>query len=57
MYWKWYSPCLLYTSSRLYLYVHYPTDVLAGVVLGTVLGVLGRRLFLFLERKAGRGAS
>ena len=27
--------------SRLYLYVHYPTDVLAGVVLGTLLGWVG----------------
>ena len=27
--------------SRLYLYVHYPTDVLAGAVLGIVFGVLG----------------
>lgn len=27
--------------SRLYLYVHYPTDVLAGAVLGILLGMLG----------------
>ena len=48
---------VLIAFSRLYLYVHYPTDVLAGLVLGTVLGVLGRKLFLFLERKVGRKAS
>lgn len=27
--------------SRLYLYVHYPSDVLAGALLGTMLGALG----------------
>ncbi len=32
---------VLIAFSRLYLYVHYPTDVLAGAILGTILGVLG----------------
>ena len=26
--------------SRLYLYVHFPTDVLAGIILGISLGVI-----------------
>jgi len=30
--------------SRLYLYVHYPSDVLGGIVLGVVFGVLSRRI-------------
>ncbi len=31
----------LIALSRLYLYVHYPTDVLAGVIVGIVCGFLG----------------
>ncbi len=31
---------VLIALSRLYLYVHYPTDVLAGVLLGTLCGFL-----------------
>lgn len=31
---------VLVAFSRLYLYVHYPTDVLAGVVLGTIFAIL-----------------
>lgn len=40
--------------SRLYLYVHYPTDVLAGAVLGIVSGWLGYMLINALwKRKQG----
>ena len=32
---------ILISFSRLYLYVHYPSDVLAGIVLGLIFAVLG----------------
>ena len=32
---------ILIAFSRLYLYVHYPTDVIVSIVLGTALGFLG----------------
>ena len=32
---------ILIAFSRLYLYVHYPTDVIASVILGTLFGVIG----------------
>lgn len=37
--------------SRLYLYVHYPTDVLAGVVIGIFFGWLGSMLIQKIEEK------
>ncbi len=30
--------------SRLYLYVHYPSDILAGIILGIVIGIVTDRL-------------
>lgn len=35
---------VLIAFSRMYLYVHYPTDVLAGVVLGIAAAILGHKL-------------
>ncbi|MDD6325197.1 MAG: phosphatase PAP2 family protein [Lachnospiraceae bacterium] len=35
--------CLI-AFSRLYLYVHYPTDILGGIVVGMVAGYLGYRI-------------
>lgn len=37
--------------SRLYLYVHYPSDILAGACIGIMLGWLGNVLVTAAERK------
>ncbi len=44
---------VLIAFSRLYLYVHFPTDVLASVVLGTLIGCISVRLtekFIFKNK-------
>lgn len=35
---------VLIAFSRLYLYVHYPTDVLGGIIVGLVSGYMGYRI-------------
>ena len=39
--------CLI-AFSRLYLYVHFPSDILIGAVVGAAVGVLSVRLVLWL---------
>lgn len=45
---RWKAPAFILAAligfSRLYLYVHYPTDVLAGALIGIMLGCLGNML-------------
>ena len=50
------KPMLIFASlmafSRVYLYVHYPSDVLAGAVIGLLCGYLAYRIFhLILQKK------
>ena len=42
--------CLI-AVSRLYLYVHYPTDVLGGIIFGCLSGWLGYHIVKFAEGK------
>ena len=35
--------------SRLYLYVHYPTDILGGIVVGILAGYLGYQMVVKLK--------
>ena len=42
---------VLIALSRLYLYVHYPTDIIGGVIFGSLSGYLGYRLWNGYRRK------
>lgn len=42
---------IIIAFSRLYLYVHYPTDVLAGIILGVLIGIFACRAADRLENR------
>ena len=42
-------PAVLIAVSRLYLYVHYPTDILGGIGVGILAGWLGYIIVTKLE--------
>ncbi len=42
---------ILIAFSRLYLYVHYPSDVAAGMLIGSVLGFLGYKLAHYIQKR------
>ncbi len=44
---------VLVALSRIYLCVHYPTDVLAGMIIGSVCGVAGYFLARLIYKKVG----
>ncbi len=51
--WSWL--CLLFAFlmgvSRIYLVVHYPSDVLGGLIMGTIAGLLGVLIMKHLPEK------
>ena len=42
---------ILVAISRMYLYMHYPTDVLGGMVVGVIAGFLGYTFSMEILRK------
>ena len=42
---------ILIAFSRLYLYVHFPTDVLGGIIVGSICGVLGYFTSKFIYKR------
>lgn len=45
---------ILIAFSRMYLYVHYPSDILGGVILGVLFGWLGCVIVTAIEKKIKR---
>lgn len=43
--------------SRIYLCVHYPSDVLGGILIGSICGVAGHYIVKFIEKKVAERKS
>lgn len=41
----------LISFSRLYLYVHYPTDIIAGIIVGTISGIVSVTVINFIHKR------
>ena len=46
-----FSYALLVCYSRIYLGVHYPWDVLCGIIIGSLLGFIFYKFWIYLEKK------
>jgi undecaprenyl-diphosphatase len=42
---------ILFAGSRIYVGVHYPSDILVGAFVGSILAVLGYRCSAYLAKK------
>ena len=49
----WVGIMVFIAFSRMYLYVHYPTDVLGGAVVGVISGYIGYKVTLRMSRHSG----
>ena len=43
---------LLFAYSRIYLGLHYPLDILTGYLFGTIFGILGYNLYIYIILKS-----
>lgn len=55
---KWgiaaFALAFLIAFSRLYLYVHYPTDVICSMILGSIIGILGCKVVDLVYKRIER---
>ncbi len=53
--WSWLALVfgILMGISRIFLVVHYPSDVLGGIITGTLAGIIGTLITMLIPRKSG----